>query len=179
MAAPDFVEPLIGWRAWHVIDTPDGLRLHSVGRDVAWEPGAPHTATCRRRRAWWRRRDRIDLHGAPHADCSCGVWAVPDAATALTAIDICGRSWKPIHRIVGRVSLWGRVVEYERGWRAQYAYPAELIVPARRLHGPPVPRLDAIRDDLGAYGIPVTVVDAGARGALLSEIDGRGVLAGL
>jgi len=28
--------------------------------------------------------------------------------------------------VVGSVSLWGTVVEHERGWRAQFAYPARL-----------------------------------------------------
>ena len=28
----------------------------------------------------------------------------------------------------GRVSLWGRIVECEDGWRAEYAYPYELEV---------------------------------------------------
>jgi hypothetical protein len=27
---------------------------------------------------------------------------------------------------VGRASLWGRVVDHEQGWRAQFAYPARL-----------------------------------------------------
>ena len=30
--------------------------------------------------------------------------------------------------VMGRVSLWGRVVEHSRGWRAQYAYPYSLCV---------------------------------------------------
>ena len=30
--------------------------------------------------------------------------------------------------MLGRVSLWGRVFENTHGWRAQYAYPFELLV---------------------------------------------------
>jgi hypothetical protein len=29
---------------------------------------------------------------------------------------------------IGRVSLWGRVVENTNGWRAQFAYPYDLLV---------------------------------------------------
>jgi hypothetical protein len=37
----------------------------------------------------------------------------------------------PLHRfpplpVVGTVSLWGRVIQHERGWRAQFAYPDRL-----------------------------------------------------
>ena len=30
---------------------------------------------------------------------------------------------------VGRVLLWGRVVEHERGYRAEAAYPADAVAP--------------------------------------------------
>jgi hypothetical protein len=36
-----------------------------------------------------------------------------------------------IHYALGRVSLWGSVIECERGWRASYAYPAALYVATR------------------------------------------------
>ena len=29
---------------------------------------------------------------------------------------------------LGRVSLWGRVIENVDGWRAQYAYPYDLLL---------------------------------------------------
>ena len=32
--------------------------------------------------------------------------------------------------MLGRVSLWGSVVECEQGWRAERAYPAGLYLPA-------------------------------------------------
>ena len=30
----------------------------------------------------------------------------------------------------GKVALWGRVIEHEHGYRAQYAYPQSIVVPA-------------------------------------------------
>ena len=33
--------------------------------------------------------------------------------------------------VSGQVSLWGKVVECEKGYRGQYAYPYELFAPAR------------------------------------------------
>ena len=77
-----------------------------------------------------------------------------------------GRAWKPIHRVLGRVSLWGKVVEYDHGWRAEFAYPAELFIPARRLHGPSEPRLDELVEALAAYRVRLSVLQAGARAHL-------------
>lgn len=34
----------------------------------------------------------------------------------------------PVGYAFGRVSLWGRVIEHESGWRAQYAYPYALTL---------------------------------------------------
>ena len=28
--------------------------------------------------------------------------------------------------VIGQVNLWGYVIEFERGWRAQFAYPSQL-----------------------------------------------------
>ena len=60
--------------------------------------------------------------------------------------------------VVGQVALWGTVIEHERGYRAQYAYPA-LIDLAPPMPGFPRPasllRLaKAIRE---RYGCEVTV----------------------
>ena len=168
--APDYVEPLIGWRAWHIVPTPDGPRLHSIGRDVTWQPGREHHASCRRHQPWLRRRRAGRGHAAPATSCSCGVWAVQTPTHAASALDIYGRSWKPIHRVLGRVSLWGTIVEHDRGWRAELAYPAELFIPRRRLHGPDVPDVDALAQALSAYDVPIHVVEAGARGTLAREL---------
>ena len=76
-------------------------------------------------------------------NCRCGVWGVTDrgnldtAARTFTvpAYDLAGRP--PIRvDVVGQVALWGRVVETETGWRAQYAYPYDLEVlpPRSSLH---------------------------------------------
>jgi hypothetical protein len=116
---------------------------------------------------WPRRRP----HDAPAEDCTCGVYA-GDLPTGLGALDPYARlGWHVRHRVVGEVNLWGRVVECSKGWRGQYAYPSRLIVPARRLHDVPVPRLDDIVDALRCYGVPVTVAVAGTRRDLAAVIN--------
>jgi hypothetical protein len=36
-----------------------------------------------------------------------------------------------VETVLGRVLLWGSVVECDHGWRAEYAYPAALYLSAR------------------------------------------------
>lgn len=138
--------------------------------DVTWQPGIEQHASCRRHQPWLRRRRARLGHAAPATNCSCGVWAVRTPTHAASALDIYGRSWKPLHRVLGRVSLWGTIVEHDHGWRAQFAYPAELFIPRRRLHGPDVLDVGALVDALSAYDVPIHVVEAGARGTLAREL---------
>jgi hypothetical protein len=62
-------------------------------------------------------------HDAPKADCRCGVYA-SKSLDDLRSI----RVWESGVR--GEAWLWGTVVEHERGWRAQFAYPRTLVLPA-------------------------------------------------
>jgi hypothetical protein len=32
--------------------------------------------------------------------------------------------------VTGRAALWGRLIEHEKGFRAQYGYPYEIFVPS-------------------------------------------------
>ena len=168
---PDSPEAVVGWRAWHLVGTGAGARLHAVGRPVVWEPGVAHDAACLRRRRWRERFAPRPAHAAPAWDCTCGIWAVRTLSRVLTALDVYGRAWKPLHRVIGTVALWGELVEHDGGWRAGHAYPTRLYVPARRLYGPAVEQLDAFVDALGAYGVPVRVLDAGSRAQIKGAVE--------
>ncbi|MBW8741324.1 MAG: hypothetical protein ACJ747_13660 [Gaiellaceae bacterium] len=121
MRAPDYADALTGWRVWCVVDTPSGLRLASVIHDHVWEVGAPAVAACRER------------HSAPHETCLCGIHAARDPAPALPYLR--GRNDPgTVARVLGRVLLWGTVIEHEQGWRASHARPLELWLP-RALDG--------------------------------------------
>ncbi len=66
--------------------------------------------------------------------------------------------------VIGTVSLWGRVVECTRGWRASHAYPKAIYVPAT--HGPywlRAERAEEVALALTDYGIPVELLDADSR----------------
>ena len=34
-----------------------------------------------------------------------------------------------MNALYGRISLWGRVVEHEQGFRAEFGYPSQIVVP--------------------------------------------------
>ena len=101
-------EPIIGWRLWHV----DGDRLRSWTRGTPWAGRTRFTARCRR-------------HPAPRLGHRCGVYALRtrEQAEALLA-SLPALPLRPV--ALGRVSLWGRVVENEHGWRGELAYPYDL-----------------------------------------------------
>jgi hypothetical protein len=114
--APDYAEALIGWRVWCVVRTREGIRLASVIKDDVWPESAELVARC-----------LVDAtHAAPVQSCSCGVYAAREPATVWTYLR--GRD-EPgtIGRVLGRVLLWGRVVEHEHGWRASHAYPLDVV----------------------------------------------------
>jgi hypothetical protein len=102
-------EPVVGWRAWRLRrDEAGSLCLQPAFRGSPWRPREPVAAECVRRRR----------HGAPKRRCTCGLYGFRDGSevglggTRLAA--------------VGQVSMWGRVVEHDRGYRAEFAYPARL-----------------------------------------------------
>jgi hypothetical protein len=76
-----------------------------------------------------------------------------------------------IQYAVGRVSLWGVVIECERGWRALYAYPARLYLPERLTARDPRLRPREVAEGLAGYGVPVTLTDASDRSELLEAIE--------
>jgi hypothetical protein len=68
-----------------------------------------------------RFRRPLDAHEPPQTDCTCGIYA----AKTLHHLRSAGFER---YGICGEVFLWGKVVEHERGWRAQLAYPKNLFL---------------------------------------------------
>jgi hypothetical protein len=116
---PQADEPIVGWRTWDLSEGRDDPLLHPVGSGVdVWTPRERLTARCgvKPYLAIFRRP-----HDAPDRACRCGIYA----ARSLEDFDRPRPAWPP-PPVVGTVSLWGRIVEHERGWRAAFAYPARL-----------------------------------------------------
>jgi hypothetical protein len=131
----------LGWRAWKVSESPDGLYLGSIIYDGVWLPGKAATAVCRRQEDPFA--EPVDAHDAPGTKCLCGIHAARDPVDAISYLR--GRD-EPgtVCRVLGEVALSGQVVETEAGWRASVAWPARLYV------GDP-----GIADALAIYGVPI------------------------
>jgi hypothetical protein len=127
---PDYVEPLEAWRVWRVAMREGRVVLQSLFTGAVWEPAAPLVASCTggHRSRWTPWRKKPNDHVAPDIDCRCGIYGVQSVAAARSYLEtpplLCRDD-----RVIGRVALWGTVVEGPAGWRASHAYPIELWVP--------------------------------------------------
>ena len=142
--------PLVGFRRWGVrrsglysgifvagrfVPTPARTMVAPRVTPMPWPAGDPHVAKC------WALRG----HDAPFAQCNCGLSAYYELAEEpdLPAPDA----------VWGAIVAWGRVVECETGFRAQYARPIGLLDAYNPLDfARPLKRA---RDAAAAYGVPL------------------------
>jgi hypothetical protein len=160
--APDYAEPIVGWRGWFVVASGERFRLCSPLYRTVWLPRRETVALCQQRGDWWSPAPP-PLHAAPQSDCQCGLYASTSVKAAASFVRGRDSLREAIGAVIGRVSLWGTVVECERGWRAARAYPARLYLPLRR-HGRlsflsgPAADAERLAFALRAYGVPVELV---------------------
>jgi|SRR3954449_742481 hypothetical protein len=159
---PDFVEPVEAWRVWRVAMREQRVVLQSLFAGAVWEPAVPLVASCTggNRSRWRPWRKTPHEHAAPDLDCRCGIYGVQSVAAARSYLEtpplLCRDD-----RVIGRVALWGDVVEGPLGWRASHAYPVELFVPAPMIALNGLRRrayVEQILLALEAYRVPVDVV---------------------
>jgi hypothetical protein len=100
-------EPIVAYRAWRTA----GERLLSCTCGCVWQPRRRMTATC---------NQFLPHPAVPSWDCRCGFYAYK-SEEALAASTYVRMGHEPTVR--GRVALWGRVVDHDLGYRAQFAYP--------------------------------------------------------
>ncbi len=137
-----------------------------------WPTGAPLEARCHRDRVVAGGLPYHARHDPPHRPCQCGIYG---ALTPERAAQYFVPSWADISplppialeddyvpRAVGRVRLWGTVLECSQGYRATRAYPAQLFLPAHRPDGKAFAAA-SVAFDLLAYGVPVELLDVGSR----------------
>jgi hypothetical protein len=156
-AAPDFAEPIEAWRVWRVLWKDGQYALGSVVKPTLWPVRRALRADCLHFPslvAWLRRRPR---HAAPDPGCECGIYATGLDQLAQYMIEVF--AGPGAGRVLGRVALWGTVVECERGYRASAAYPAEIFVP-RDAAGASGRSADELALGLARYGVPVDVLRA-------------------
>ena len=163
--APDFPAALESSRTWSVIATDEGYRLGSVVMPTVWPPGKPLVAQCLRASpAGWLRRRRDREHVAPDAPCACGIYAAPMPLLRQYMHDPLVNG--TVGLVLGHVSLWGTVVECERGFRASHAYPLRIYLPtASTLE--PGHCWDEVLAGLQVYGAPIESLETSCKGAIL------------
>jgi hypothetical protein len=121
--------PTLAYRLWRVRKHKSGYRLGSVGQDAWVTPGEPEVAKCEQPQM---RFNGTLLHPAPARQCGCGIYGVNDVRL------VTGYAAGPddVMLVEGQVALWGHVIEHERGYQTQYAYPVRIW---RREPDVPVP----------------------------------------
>ena len=160
MATPDAFEPVRAWRVWIAARHAGAHRLQSVVHRYVWVPGEAVVARCLTSAGTTGMQ-----HDAPERTCRCGVYGVASVDVLRRYLGFpYVRDSRP--RVLGLVSLWGDVIECDKGWRASRAYPERIWVPAAEDGTPCAP----IALDLADYGVPIELVDESSAQEALSAL---------
>jgi hypothetical protein len=157
-------EPIIAWRLWDIFRPAEQIgnfghfiealadahdenpanpyryllqpRLKAIGYGkIPWPPGKPMVAEC----------DLNECAGPPGRTHQCGIWAVTKEEDLFQQMAHYGSP------AFGKVKLWGRFMEFEKGIRAQYAYPLEITL---------LRQSKKLAAELAeVYGVPVEAID--------------------
>ena len=115
------ITPIESCRGWRLTDD-DHLR--SLSLSIRWPPGSPLVAECYATSDKCHKTPTFDSDWSRHQyHVPCGIYGMKDFADPIPGF------WGADDIIAGKVSQWGRIIEHEAGYRAEYAYPLELFVP--------------------------------------------------
>lgn len=135
---PDLIEPIYAWRIWQVqkINFGDNggidYRLRAMNFDSPGVWDSVQEAQCKRDTKYAHANARCAK--VPARFCSCGFYAKKNSELLIREFwyDIFWRAeiLRGFYAVaVGRVSLWGKIVEHEDGYRAQFAWPRSIMIP--------------------------------------------------
>jgi hypothetical protein len=137
--------PILAHRRWRIY----GENLSSLNFKVFIEPGVPQKAACLAVVRYGSHGEK-DQRLSPYSGCTCGHYAYKrmESLAHLTPAESC---------VDGLVALWGKIIEHELGYRAEYAYPHTLWEPKRStvMPGFPVAQQGRIEELAVRYGIAV------------------------
>ncbi len=133
LKVPDLARAIVARRAWR-FGAGEPL-LRSLGHDRRWPAREPLAAVC------YVLPSRLDSrwadfqpHLAPQRGCVCGICGVQEADELDGFLQARTHRWwwaAPVRaEVTGEVSLWGKVIEHDGGYRAELAYPHRVVVPA-------------------------------------------------
>lgn len=116
-------EPLLGYRGWHVVEAGDGTGFALKSLHVSYLWVRQVEAFCHQQAMMFQRPAHAGM-ASPDPRCSCGIYAqLPEHP--LT-------EWDQIKRgrvsASGTIAMWGRIIQCERGYKAQHALIQDPIV---------------------------------------------------
>ena len=131
-AAPDLIDPIVGFRQWRLSEG----ALWSLYGSVRWST-AELRAMCS--------RGRHDRSLAPSKECSCGIYACHDPCPLMAS------AGTPDF-VAGAVVVWGRVEVHATGMRAEHARIVGLEAPLT--YGDKRRELDTVAEHLSVPVVP-------------------------
>lgn len=147
MTVPDYISPVVGYRVWQW----DAAGLKSLNGEP-WVASTHLSASCKSgSRGFISGLSNFshDSDQTPHPSCTCGVYAAKTLERVRQGYSRFG--------LYGEVLLWGTIVEHERGWRAQYAYPKSFVLAPHALPFS-MSMIDARLETLIAFGTDIFII---------------------
>lgn len=141
-------EPIVGWRQWNFMYP---HFLANLGNDTIYVPREKIEAHCEQYSTIGTlvlRKDHSEQ--APHLTCMCGIYAYKEKPRLLREIR---NIYSGLRLVYGEINLWGKVIEHEDGYRAQFGYPKRLWC---------TPAIEPLAGWIGyVYGVPCEVMPSG------------------
>ena len=148
-------EPIVGWRQWKFMYP---HFLANLGNDTIYVPREKIEAHCEQYSTIGTSVLPKD-HGeqqAPHLTCTCGIYAYKEKPRLLREIRnkmTIPAIYSGLRLVYGEINLWGKVIEHEDGYRAQFGYPKRLWC---------TPAIEPLAGWIGyVYGVPCEVMPSG------------------
>ena len=142
-------EPIVGWRQWNFMYP---HFLANLGNDTIYVPREKIEARCEQYSTIGTLvlgKDPSEQQ-APHLTCTCGIYAYKEKPRLLREI---GKTNSGLRLVYGEINLWGKVIEHEDGYRAQFGYPKRLWC---------TPAIEPLAGWIGyVYGVPCEVMPSG------------------
>lgn len=164
---PDSSDPITAIRCWEV-SLVDGIpALASVSANSVWPSKKAMSASCHRHGLLGGEHGSTE--DVPKDGCSCGIYAArmtePKSAFRYFRGGV----------VIGTVSLWGKLIEGEKGYRAEFGYPQHLYL----LKGVEYRAGDAYLDAGSLaqclnlrYGVPVDVINSREFAGIIRRLRG-------
>jgi len=138
-------EPIVGWRQWNFMYP---HFLANLGNDTIYVPREKIEARCE--------QVGHSEQQAPHLTCTCGIYAYKEKPRLLREIRnkmTIPAIYSGRRLVYGEINLWGKVIEHEDGYRAQFGYPKRLWC---------TPAIEPLAGWIGyVYGVPCEVMPSG------------------